>query len=58
MKKKARTVAFFLICRFSYAQLELKLWEGLEKPYYKENDLKEFEKEIWGTKVVGRTQTY
>jgi len=44
---------FLLICSFTYAQEELKLWEGQEKPFYKENDLKEFEKEVWGTTAVG-----
>ena len=44
---------FFLICGFTYAQEELKLWDGQEKPFYKENNLKEFEKEIWGTTAVG-----
>lgn len=44
---------FSLICGLAYTQDELKLWEGMEKPFYKENDLKEFEKEVWGTKAVG-----
>lgn len=35
------------------AQEELKLWQEGTKPFYKENDLKEFEKEAWGTKAVG-----
>jgi len=56
MKTKARITTihlFFLICSFTYAQEEIKLWEGIEKPYFKENDLKEFEKDAWGTKAVG-----
>lgn len=47
------TILFFLISSFAYTQEELKLWEGQEKPFYKENDLKEFEKEAWGTTAVG-----
>lgn len=47
------TLLFFLIFNFTYAQEELKLWEGQEKPFYKENNLKEFEKEVWGTTAVG-----
>lgn len=34
------------------AQEVYKLWEGQPKPYYKENSVKEYEKESWGTKVV------
>lgn len=44
---------FCLISSFGYAQVELKLWEGFEIPFYKENNLKEFEKELWGTTAVG-----
>lgn len=29
-----------------------KLWEGMEKPFYKTNDLKEYEKESWGVMCV------
>lgn len=31
------------------AQDVYKLWEGQEKPYYKENSLQEYEEEAWGT---------
>jgi len=42
---------FFIITQ-SYAQDVYKLWEEEEKPYYKENSLKEYEKEAWGTMCV------
>ncbi len=44
---------FFLIANLGNAQVELKLWEDEKKPFYKENNLVEFEKEAWGTKAVG-----
>ncbi len=44
---------FFITCHQGIAQEEFKLWEDGKKPFYKENDLKEFEKEAWGTKAVG-----
>lgn len=55
---KAKTLAihiplFFLTCHLGHAQEEFKLWEGEKKPFYKENDLKEFEIEVWGTTAVG-----
>ena len=34
------------------AQDIYQLWEGQSKPYYKENNLKEYEKESWGTMCV------
>jgi acetyl esterase/lipase len=34
------------------SQEVIKLWEGQDKPFYKENNLKEYEKEVWGTKCV------
>lgn len=34
------------------AQEIYKLWESGEKPFYKENNLKEYEKEAWGTQCV------
>lgn len=33
----------------SFAQDVVMLWEGEEKPYYKENLLSEYEQETWGT---------
>jgi len=33
-----------MICSQTLAQDVYQIWEGLEKPYYKENDLKEYEK--------------
>lgn len=53
-----RTIQFFLmflslsIIRESKAQDVYKLWEGQKKPYYKENNLKEYEKESWGVMCV------
>ena len=47
MKPTAQIVVSLLIvfiCGESKAQDVYKLWEGLETPYYKENDLKEYEK--------------
>ncbi len=35
------------------SQEVFKLWKDEKKPFYKENDLVEFEKEIWGTTAVG-----
>lgn len=40
------------IIRESKAQDVYKLWEGQKKPYYKENNLKEYEKESWGVMCV------
>ncbi len=34
------------------AQEEIKLWGNEEKPFYKPNDLKEYEKQVWGTRCV------
>jgi hypothetical protein len=43
------------------AQDVYQIWEGQEKPYYKENDLKEYEKESWrvmcACDAVARTHT-
>ncbi|MBW2715588.1 MAG: alpha/beta hydrolase [Deltaproteobacteria bacterium] len=38
------TLLILLLCGESNAQDVYKLWEGQEKPYYKENNLKEYEK--------------
>jgi len=38
--------------QFLYSQDEYHIWEGLEKPYYKENNLVEYEKEMWRTMCV------
>ncbi|CAN0601306.1 unnamed protein product, partial [Ectocarpus sp. 12 AP-2014] len=43
----------FLSINVCHAQVEIKLWEDEKKPFYKENNLVEFEKEAWGTKAVG-----
>lgn len=55
MKTIVQVPAVFLFILFSgvaYPQEEIKLWEGEEKPFYKENNLKEYEKEAWGTQCV------
>ncbi|MCK5208901.1 MAG: alpha/beta hydrolase [Cyclobacteriaceae bacterium] len=52
------TIQLFLVFIFlsiineSKAQDVYKLWEGQKKPYYKENNLKEYEKESWGVMCV------
>jgi acetyl esterase/lipase len=38
------TLLLFSLCSHSPAQDVYQLWEGLEKPYYKQNNLKEYEK--------------
>ena len=47
-------LALFLIFSLNTvrAQEEYKLWESGEKPYYKENTLQEYQKEVWGTQCV------
>ncbi len=42
----------FLIIQESGAQEVYNLWEGLHKPYYKENDLVEYEEEAWETMCI------
>jgi len=42
----------FVLSRQSAAQEEYKLWEFQNKPFFKENNLKEYEKEAWGTLCV------
>ncbi len=43
---------YFLNVNISIAQEVFPIWQGLEKPYFKENNLKEAEKEQWGTTCV------
>ncbi len=43
---------FILLGRHSDAQDVYKLWEGLERPYYKENSLEEYQKELWDTQCL------
>jgi len=43
---------FILFGRLSVAQDIYKLWEGLEKPYYKENTLEEYQEELWDTRCL------
>ena len=42
----------FLNLQKSIAQDVYKLWDGQKKPYYKDNNLKEYEKEAFGTMCV------
>lgn len=55
MKITARVllVLFLLTYGLANSQEEFKLWEDEKKPFYKENNLEEFEKEVWGTTAVG-----
>lgn len=54
--KRTKTILLSLITLFTTCNLlsqeVYKLWEGIEKPFYKENNLKEYEKRSWGTKCV------
>ena len=45
-------VLFSLVIRESKAQDVYKLWDGQIKPFFKENNVKEYEKESWGTMCV------
>jgi len=45
-------IPFLLIITKSEAQDVYKLWEGQNKPYYKENDLKEYEEVSWDVMCV------
>lgn len=49
---RAILVFFMLISSAIYAQDQVKLWAGETIPFYKENVLKEYEKEAWGTLCV------
>jgi len=50
------TILLFCIsiafCFNTNSQEVIALWEGEEKPYYKENNLKEYEGDAFGTRVV------
>lgn len=43
---------FLLLFQFGSGQEIYKLWKIGGKPNYKENNLKEYEKEVWGTQCV------
>jgi len=45
-------ISLLVISSQVYSQEEYKLWEGLEKPWYKENSMEEYEKEMYGTTCV------
>ncbi len=48
-----KILLLFITCHLGNAQEEFKLWEDGKKPFYKDNNLIEFEKEVWGTTAVG-----
>ncbi|MGL1888133.1 MAG: alpha/beta hydrolase [Reichenbachiella sp.] len=53
MKNKYWLTGLCLLSVFqSFAQTVIPLWEGLEKPYFKESELVETEVEVWGTTCV------
>lgn len=55
MKINIRTVLLLLLFQITgetYAQEVYRLWEGEEIPYHKKNNLREYEKEAWGTMCV------
>jgi acetyl esterase/lipase len=45
-------ILIILLINQSQSQDVYNLWEGEEKPYYKANDLKEYEEESWGVMCV------
>jgi len=46
------TVCFLIVSSSVFAQDHYKLWENEVMPYSKENSLKEYEDELWGTTCV------
>ena len=52
--KKTLVLSIFLsfLAEVSFAQEVIKLWNGEPKPFYKENQLKEYEEEAWDTQCV------
>ena len=40
---------FLIFANIAEAQIVYNLWEGYKIPYYKENNLKEHQEELWGT---------
>lgn len=56
MKKTVQFWSLFALIFFFGEELNAQdvynLWAGQEKPYYKENQLKEYQKELWGTQCV------
>ncbi len=41
-------IFLMLLGKWSKAQNVYKLWEGIEKPYFKENNIEEYEEKNWG----------
>ena len=55
MKTKIQIFLLLFCCLISLqirAQEVYNLWEGMEKPFYKDNDLTEYEEEAWGTMCI------
>ncbi len=52
MKNLILTLLTFIGFMPAEAQDIFQLWEKQEKPYYKENNLEEYEEEAYGTKVI------
>ncbi|MCL6265740.1 alpha/beta hydrolase [Flagellimonas myxillae] len=48
-KQALLPLLFLIIGNLVQSQTVYPLWEGEQTPYYKENNLKEYQKEIWGT---------
>ena len=46
------SILLSLLAEVSFAQEVLKLWDDEPKPFYKENQLKEYEEEAWDTQCV------
>ena len=46
------SLVFCIFCVETSAQDTFHLWQDTIKPYYKENSLIEYEKELWGTRCV------
>lgn len=44
-------ISFHLV-QLAFGQDVIHIWEGQEKPYYQDNDLKEYEGDAFGTRVV------
>jgi acetyl esterase/lipase len=52
IKRTIISLLTFMVLNTVQGQDVFKLWERLEKPYYKANDLVEYETSAYGTKVV------
>ena len=50
--QRSLIIILTLFARFGMGQDIYPIWEGQEKPFFKANDLKEYEAEAYGTKVL------